>query len=122
MPSWEHSKEKRQGLQKGFSDPQRLVLRVGAQRIKVRASGPLPKAGKIEEERWDPEGQSEVRAEAEASRNSRGLETSPGAWPRELVLDTEVSQGTSSGHCSYTDTPQSVQEAPTAVLTSGAQF
>jgi hypothetical protein len=68
----------------------KLVLRAGAQREKVRASGPLPKAANKEEERGHPEDR--------RSGLKLSLETSPGAWPRGLVLDTEVSQGTSSGN------------------------
>lgn len=116
------AKRNRQGLQKGPSDSHKLTPRVGAQRNKFRALGPLLKAGKMEEERQGPEGQSEVRAEAEASRKSRKQKTSPGAWPGGLVLDTEVSQGTSSKHLAHADTSHSVREPPHLSTHLGLSF
>lgn len=66
----------------------------------------------MEEERQGPEGHSEVRAKAQASRNSRKLESSPGAWSEGLVLDREVSQGTPPERLRHTDSSQSVRKPP----------
>lgn len=85
-------------------------------------AGLLLKAGKIEEERQDPEGQSEVMAKAQASRNFRKLETSPGAWSEGLVLDREVSQGTLPEHLCHTETSHSVREPPHLSIHLGLSF
>lgn len=83
-------KARNTGKSRGRGYSHKLVLRAGALREKVRASRPLPKAANKEEERGHPDDQ--------RSGLKLSLETSPGTWPRTLVLDTEVSQGTSSGN------------------------
>lgn len=52
----------------------------------------MPTQGRQDGRRPGPENPSEVRAKAKARRNSRELETSPGAWPEGLIWTQKYPQ------------------------------